>query len=150
MTTGLIRWSPETDLLRGRMDRLFNDMLGDLWGGRAGAEGIAARVWAPPVDLRETEDALVLTAELPGLTKDDVEITVEHNILTLSGERKLEKDAKGETWHRVERTYGAFSRSFALPATVKTERVEASFADGVLSITLPKIEESKPRKIAIK
>lgn len=149
MTTGLIRWNPETDLLRGRMDRLFNEMLGEFWGGRA-AENVAPRVWAPPVDIRETEDALLITAELPGMTKDEVDITLENNVLTLSGERKFEKDVKGETWHRVERSYGAFSRSFTLPATVRIERVEAAFAEGILRITLPKVEESKPRKIAIK
>lgn len=150
MTTGLIRWSPETDLLRGRMDRLFNEMISDFWGGRGTAENVAARVWAPPVDVRETDDALLITAELPGMTKDDVDITLENNVLTLSGERKFEKDVKGETWHRVERSYGAFSRSFTLPATVRTERVEATFTDGILNISLPKVEESKPRKIEIK
>jgi len=150
MTTGLIRWSPETDLLRGRMDRLFNEMLTDFWGGRGAAEGASPRVWAPPVDIRETEDALLIAVELPGLTKSEVDITLENNVLTLAGERKFEKDTKGEIWHRVERSYGAFSRSFTLPATVRTERVEATFADGILHITLPKVEESKPRKIAIK
>ena len=150
MTTGLMRWNPETDLLRGRMDRLFNEMLGDIWGGRASAEGVAMRTWAPPVDIRETEDALVLTVELPGMSKEEVEITLENNVLTLAGERKFEKEVKGETWHRVERSYGSFSRSFTLPATVRIERVEASFTDGVLAIKLPKVEESKPRKIAIR
>jgi HSP20 family protein len=150
MTTGMIRWTPEADLLRGRMDRLFNDMLQNMWGGGAASEAMAPRAWAPPVDIRETEEALVFTAELPGLSKEDVEITLESNVLTLAGERKLEKDTKGETWHRVERTYGGFSRSFTLPATVRTDRVEAAFANGVLTVTLPKMEESKPRRISIK
>lgn len=150
MTTGIIRWNPEADLFRGRMDRMFNEMLQNVWGVAPTSEGVAPRAWAPPVDIRETEEALVLAAELPGLTKEDVEITLENNILTLAGERKLEKDAKGETWHRVERAYGSFSRSFTLPASVRTDRVEAVFADGILTVTLPKMEESKPRRISIK
>lgn len=150
MATGLIRWNPEANLLRGRMDRMFNEMLGDIWGQGAGSEEYSARVWAPPVDIRESDEALTFTAELPGLTKDDVSITVENNVLTLAGERKFEKEAKGETFHRVERAYGGFSRSFTLPATVQTDQVEARFEHGVLTISLPKQEESKPRKITIK
>jgi len=149
MTTGMIRWNPETRLLRGRMDRLFNDMLQDIWGG-AGSEEMSSRAWAPLVDVKETETELVFHAELPGMTKDDVEITVEDHVLTLTGERKFEKETKGETYHRVERSYGAFSRSFTLPTTVRTDKVEAKFESGVLAITLPKAEESKPRKIEIR
>ena len=150
MTTGIIRWNPEADLFRGRMDRMFNEMLQNVWGVAPTSEGVAPRAWAPAVDIRETEEALVLSAELPGLTREEVEITLDNNVLTLAGERKLEKDAKGETWHRVERAYGSFSRSFTLPASVRTDRVEAVFADGILTVTLPKMEESKPRRISIK
>ena len=96
MTTGIIRWNPEADLLRGRMDRLFNEMLQNVWGAGAASEGFSPRTWAPPVDIRETDEALVLNAELPGLTKEDVEITLENNVLTLAGERRLEKDVKAE------------------------------------------------------
>jgi HSP20 family protein len=150
MTTGIIRWNPEADLLRGRMDRLFNEMLQNVWGAGAASEGFSPRTWAPPVDIRETDEALVLNAELPGLTKEDVEITLENNVLTLAGERRLEKDVKAENWHRLERAYGSFSRSFTLPTSVRTDRVEAAFANGVLTVTLPKMEESKPRRISIK
>jgi len=150
MTTGLIRWNPETDLLRNRMDRLFNQMLGDVWGAPVATEEVSTRRWSPVVDIRETEDALMLTAELPGLNKDDVQITLENNVLTLSGERSFEKESKGETFHRIERSYGAFSRAFTLPANVRTDKVAAVFADGLLHVTLPKVEESKPRKIEIK
>lgn len=150
MTTGLIRWNPEADVLRGRVDRLFNQMLQDLWGTTLPAEEVSTRRWAPAVDIKETEDALVLRAELPGLTKDDVKITLENQVLTLSGERKFEKEAKGESYHRIERSYGAFTRAFTLPTHVKTEKVDATFADGVLTVTLPKMEESKPRHIAIR
>jgi HSP20 family protein len=150
MATGIIRWNPQADLLRGRMDRMFNEMLRELWGPVADSEEVASRVWAPPVDIREGVDALTLTAELPGLTKEDVSITLENNVLTLSGERKFEKEAHGESYHRVERSYGNFSRSFTLPSTVKTDKVDARFENGVLTISLPKQEESKPRQITIK
>jgi HSP20 family protein len=150
MTTGLMRWNPETDLFRGRMDRLFNDMMRDVLGAVPSAEGVSSRGWMPAVDIRETANELVFAAELPGLAKDDVEITVENSVLTLSGERKFEQDVQGETWRRIERAFGAFSRSFTLPATVKTDRIEAQFESGILTIKLPKAEESKPRRVAIK
>ncbi len=150
MTTGLIRWNPEADVLRGRVDRLFNQMLQDFWGTTLPAEEVSTRRWAPAVDIKETEDALVLSAELPGLTKEDVKITLENQVLTLSGERKFEKEAKGENYHRIERSYGAFTRAFTLPTHVRTEKVEATFDNGVLTVTLPKMEESKPRHIAIR
>jgi HSP20 family protein len=150
MTTGLIRWNPEADVLRSRVDRLFNQMLGDIWSGQSSAEEVSTRRWMPAVDIRETDEALVLSAELPGMTKEDVQITLENQVLTLSGERKFEKEAKGENYHRIERSYGAFNRSFTLPTHVKTDKVDASFENGVLSVTLPKMEESKPRRISIR
>lgn len=150
MTTGLIRWNPETDLLRGRMDRVFNEMLRDLWGASPASEAAAGRTWMPAVDIREGDEHLELVAELPGMKKEDVQITLENNVLTIAGERKFEAETKNEAYHRIERAYGNFSRSFTLPATVKTDKVDAKFADGVLTIQLPKMEESKPRKIAIR
>jgi len=149
MTTGLMRWTPETDVFRSRMDRVFNEMLRDAWGAPL-SESVAGRTWTPAVDIKESDEALTLTAELPGFDKDQVEITLENNVLTLAGERRFEQESKGETWHRIERSYGSFSRSFTLPATVKTDKVDAKFEGGLLSVTLPKIEESKPRKIAIR
>lgn len=149
MTTGLMRWTPETDLLRSRIDRVFNEMLRDVWGTPL-SEPVSGRTWVPAVDIKEGDDALTLTAELPGFTKDQVDITLENNVLTLAGERKFEQEAKGETYHRIERSYGSFSRSFTLPATVKTDKVDARFEGGLLTITLPKVEESRPRKIAIR
>lgn len=150
MTTGLIRWNPEADVLRTRVDRLFNQMLGDIWAGQSSAEEVSTRRWMPAVDIRETDEALILSAELPGMTKEDVQITLENQVLTLSGERKFEKEAKGENYHRIERSYGAFTRSFTLPTHVKTEKVDASFENGMLNVTLPKMEESKPRRISIR
>jgi HSP20 family protein len=141
-----MRWSPETGLGRGQMDRFFHDMLREFWGDAS--QG--GRAWSPAVDIQETADALVLTAELPGLSAEQVDVSVENQVLTLSGERKFERDAKGETLHRVERAYGAFSRSFTLPTSVAVDRVEARFENGLLTVTLPKQETAKSRKIAIK
>jgi HSP20 family protein len=101
------------------------------------------------VDIQETEEGYRLTAELPGLTKDDINITLENNVLRLSGERKFEKDVKKESYHRIERAYGTFGRSFVLPQQVSSDKVEAAFKDGILTVTVPKAEQAKPRKIAI-
>jgi HSP20 family protein len=151
MNTAITRWTPESDLVRSRLDRLFNQMLQDVWGNPLPTEGVAAgRTWTPPVNIKETEEALQFTVELPGLTKDNIDITVENNVLTIAGERKFEKETKGEEYHRLERAYGAFSRSFTLPTGVRTDKVEADFANGVLHLTMPKQEGAKPRKIAIK
>ena len=133
------------------VDRFFNDMLTDsLRDGSVTGDALATRAWAPPVDVRETNEHVILTAELPGLEPEDVEVTLQDQILSISGQRTLEKAAEGENVRRVERSYGSFSRSFTLPATVKTDKVDAKFENGLLSISLPKVEESKPRKIAIR
>ncbi len=150
MTTGLIRWTPQTDLFRSRVSRLFDQAFDEFLSPLSGSEELSSRGWLPPVDIRETDEALTLHAEIPGLTKDDVNITLENNVLTISGERKFEKDAKKDNYHRIERAYGAFSRSFSLPANVRTDQVRASFQDGVLTVSLPKAEEAKPRRIEIK
>ena len=144
---GLIRWTPEGEMLRGRMDRVVNEVLRELWG--TGSEAVSSRSWSPAVDIHESADALTITAELAGLAPEEVEITVEDQVLTLAGERKFERETKGGTLHRVERSYGAFSRSFTLPATVAADKVEAKFDQGVLTVTLPKAEASKPRKVRI-
>lgn len=112
-------------------------------------EDLSNRAWMPAVDIRETEEAYEVAAELPGMSKKDINITLEDNVLTLSGERRFEKEAEKENYHRIERAYGTFSRSFTLGSGVDSENVKAAFKDGVLTITVPKREESKPRKIAI-
>jgi HSP20 family protein len=150
MPTTMTRWTPESDVLRSPFDRLFNQMLQSAWGSQTGAEGVSGRAWSPAVDVKETQDALQFHVELPGLKKEDVEITIENNVLTIAGERKFEKETKDENYHRLERSYGAFSRSFTLPTGVRSEQVEAKFENGVLAVTLPKQEESKPRKISIR
>ena len=134
------------DLTRDPFYRLMGSFFNqDILGG----EEVSNRNWMPPVDIQETEDAYRLVAELPGLTKDDINITLENNVLRLSGERKFEKDVKKESYQRIERTYGVFARSFALPSQVNSEKVQAAFENGVLTITVPKAEQAKPRKIAI-
>jgi HSP20 family protein len=150
MRTALTRWTPAPDLVRDRFGRIFDEAFSEMLRPLASAEGAPNRSWAPPVDIRETEDHLVLALDLPGLSKEDVNITLENNVLTVSGERRFQADQKNETLHRLERAYGAFTRAFTLGPTVQTDRVEANFQDGVLTIQLPKVEASKPRRIDIK
>lgn len=106
--------------------------------------------WIPAIDVHENEEAYVFTAELPGLDKEDVSITLENNILTVSGERKFEDEAKGDNYRRIERAYGNFSRSFTLPSQVDQQQVAAEFKNGLLHISVPKAEQAKPKKIEIK
>ena len=129
-----------------RLENIFDSFFNDAWPGFGQEFG----GWEPRVDIEETDEAIVLHADLPGLSKDDIGITVEDNTLTIRGERK--RDARGESsgYHRVERSYGVFRRSFRLPANVLSEQVEAAYRDGVLQVTVPKAEEVKPRQIQIK
>jgi HSP20 family protein len=149
MRTALTRFTPTGDVVRDRFGRMFEDAFNDMLRPY-GDTGTAGRTWLPPVDIRETEDKLALALDLPGLRKEDVNITLENNVLNVSGERRFEADAKNDTFHRLERAYGTFTRSFTLGPTVQTDKVEADFKDGVLVITLPKVEASKPRRIDIK
>jgi HSP20 family protein len=125
------------------MTRLFT---GTVSGGR---EDMANGAWSPRVDIFEDKDHLVLEAELPGMTRDEFDLSFENNVLTLSGERKFEKKTNEGNYHRVERSYGSFTRSFTLPQTVTAEGAKAEFNNGVLHVTLPKREETKARKIEI-
>jgi HSP20 family protein len=145
MLNHVTRWNPTVAYLnREPFARLFESFFNEAQG-----EEVSNRAWVPPVDIQETTDGYRLQAELPGLTKDDINITLENNVLRLSGERKFERDAKKENFQRIERTYGAFTRAFALPQQVNSEGVQAAFENGVLTITVPKAEQAKPRKIAI-
>jgi HSP20 family protein len=141
----LVRWDPirELDSLQSDMNRLFDRF----FEGRA-ANGISRR-WIPAMDLLETEDHLVLRGDLPGMTEDDVDIEIKDNVLTVSGERKAEHEDKGEGYHRVERSFGSFSRSLTLPAGVDAGHVEASFDNGVLEVRIPKPAEAKPTRVQI-
>jgi HSP20 family protein len=148
MTT-IVRWDPfkELSTLQDRMNRAF----GDLWGrAHRPDEDYISGSWMPAVDVRETKDALEISAELPGIDPKDVELSVENGVLSLKGSREFEKAIEGETYHRVERAYGSFERSFSLPTNVDPDRVKAVYRHGVLHLTLPKREEAKPKSISIK
>jgi HSP20 family protein len=143
----IVRWEPFRDLLatQREFDRLFREAFSPAFG-----EGeVSTRTWAPPVDIYETGDTLVLKAELPGVNPDGVEIRVEENTLYLKGERKFEKEVKEQNYHRVERSYGTFTRTFSLPNSIDADKVVAAYKDGVLTLTMPKKEEAKPKTIKI-
>ena len=128
----------------------FNRAFAPLFGTETPEESeTVARAWAPRVDILENEASYQVTAELPGIKKEDVEITVENNLLTLKGDRKFEKDVNKEQYHRIERAYGSFARSFTLPNRVSQDQVQAKYDNGLLTITIPKAAEARPKKIEI-
>lgn len=140
----LVRWRPFKDVvsIQDEMNRLF--------------DGFFSRVpsrfdsdWSPNVDVSETKDDIVVKAEVPGLGKEDIKITLQDNVLTLKGEKKQEKEEKDTNFYGMERSYGSFTRSFNLPTLVLADKIKASYKDGVLNITLPKAEEVKPKQIPI-
>ena len=143
----IVRWEPLRDLasIQNEMNRLF----GTVFDAPSPSNGNTLRRWMPAMDLVETEDHFVLRADLPGLSEGDVNLEVEDNVLTVSGERKAEHESTKEGYHRVERAFGAFSRSLTLPEGVDADAVTASFDRGVLEIRIPKPEQRKPRKITI-
>jgi len=143
----IVRWEPFRDLLATQrdFDRLFREAFSPIFG----EQDLSTRTWAPPVDIYETGDNLTLKAELPGIDPKDVEVRVEDNTLYLKGERKMEKEVKEQNYHRVERSYGAFTRTFSLPTSVDADKVSAEYKEGVLTLTMPKKEEAKPKTIKI-
>lgn len=143
----IIRWDPFKDMvtLREKMNRLFEDV----FTGQSEDKELAASSWAPAVDIFETENDLVMTAEVPGIDEKDIEIKIEDNTLILKGARKFEKETKEENYHRIERSYGSFYRAFTLPNSIDPERIQAEHENGVLKITMPKRTELKPRKVKI-
>ena len=145
----IVRWEPlrEFSTLQNEMNRLFNTVFDTPTGGGNG--GGAMRRWMPPMDLVETGDHFVLRADLPGMSQDDVKIELEDTTLTISGERPPEHESKDEGYYRLERAFGAFSRSLTLPKGVDADAVSASFDRGVLEIRIPKPEARKPRRISI-
>jgi HSP20 family protein len=146
----IVRFDPFRDLvgLQERMNRMFDESFRGL--GRTGGEDWAlGGSWAPAVDIYEHEGNIVLKAELPGVDPKQVDIRIENSTLTLRGERKWDSEVKQENYHRVERSYGTFTRSFTLPSVVDQGHIKADFKDGVLSVTLPKREEAKPKQISI-
>jgi HSP20 family protein len=143
----IVRYDPFRDLrtLQEEVNRLFSTNLTRAFDD----EGIGRGAWAPSVDIYENKDQIVLEAELPGMNQEDFDLSIENNIITLRGERKFEKTEESDNYHRVERSYGAFTRSFTLPQTVSGEGATAEYNNGVLRVTLPKREETKARRIQV-
>ena len=144
----MVRWEPVRDLLtlQEKMNRMFDS---SYRGGAQDEDWALGGSWAPAVDIYEKDGNIVLKAELPGVDPKDVDVRVENNLLTLRGERKFDSEVTRDSYHRVERSCGAFSRSFTLPSVVDTGNIKAEYKDGVLHMTLPKREEAKPRQIQI-
>ena len=144
----VIKYDPFRELrsLQDEMNRLFMTN----YSRPVSEEGFSSGAWNPQVDIFENKNEIVLEAELPGMKPEDVNISIENNVLTIHGERKFEKKDAQDNFHRVERSYGSFTRSFTLPPTVSSENANAEFENGVLRLTLAKREEAKPRRIEIK
>ena len=142
----LVRWNPFRDMsiLQNQMNRLFENTY---QGWPSDTEGTA--VWAPAADIFETENDLVLEADLPGIDPKQIDVRVENNVLTIRGERAFAPKTDRENFHRVERSYGTFTRSFSLSTAVDSEKIRAAYKNGVLTITLPKAQQAKPRRIEI-
>lgn len=143
----IVRYDPFRDLrsLQDEVNRLFSTNLSRAFG----EEGMARGAWNPSVDIYENKDQIVLEAELPGMKREDFDLSIENNVITLRGERRFEKQDDGDNYHRVERSYGSFARSFTLPQTVQADEVSAEYRNGVLRVTMPKREEVKARRIEI-
>ena len=146
--TWMIRRDPTRDqrAAQDEFSRLFDTAFPHFFGTE---EGLLRGSWNPTVDIYENQDTIVLEADLPGLKPGDFDLSIENFTLTLKGERKFEKKSDGDNYHRVERSYGSFTRTFTLPSTINVEAVEADFKEGVLRVTLPKREEVRPRQIEI-
>jgi HSP20 family protein len=143
----MTRFDPFRDLavLQDRMNRLFNDT----YGGRREDDLMSRGSWTPAVDIYEIDGALVLKAELPDMRREDIDVSVENNTLTIRGERRLDDQIKQENFHRIERAYGSFVRQFSLPPTVDPGKIGAEYRNGVLTVKLPVREEAKPRSINV-
>ncbi|MBA5873749.1 MAG: Hsp20 family protein [Nitrospira sp. CR1.2] len=147
----IVRWDPFREL-QDMSDRLNRMIANPASGGSVGQgkEVMTVADWTPTVDISETEAEYAIKAELPEVKREDVKVTVEDGVLTIQGERKQEKEEKGKKYHRVERSYGRFVRTFTLPDTVDEGKVRAEYADGVLHLHLPKSEKAKPKQIEVK
>ena len=145
--TALTRWEPFRDLmtLQDRLNRMFNEP----YSGFTNQESLTAGAFVPPVDVYEDEHSIRLKMEVPGIDEKDIDIRLENNLLTVRGERKLESETKQENYHRMERSYGSFTRSFSLPSSVNPEDVKASYSRGVLTIHLGKRAEARPKQIKV-
>ena len=146
----MVRWRPLRDIvsIQDEMNQLFDDLFGRTpkrWSAFGPEEGL----WTPNVDVSETKDEIVVTAEMPGMKKEDIKLSVQDNVITLSGEKKSEEEKKDANFYRLERSFGSFCRSFTLPTPVEAEKIKASFKDGILKVTLPKSEQVKTKEIPI-
>jgi HSP20 family protein len=141
-------WDPLRDLsgIQEKMNQLFEDTFSRT---RGRDETLGKGMWTPAVDIYENEEAVVVKAEIPGVERDQISVETKDGILTLHGERKFEKEVKEENYHRIERAYGTFHRSFSLPSSIEQEKISAKFKDGVLEVTLPKKERAKPKQIKV-
>lgn len=146
----IVQWDPFRELedMHRRLNSLFDGGRAQRHGGEK--EALVVAEWEPAVDIHEDEKNYVIKAELPDVKREDVHVTVENGVLTLTGERKMEKEEKNRKYHRVERSYGSFLRSFALPDDIDPKKVNAGFKDGVLTVTVAKAEGTKPRQIEVK
>ena len=145
----IMRWVDPFKVLSAiheRMNQLFDETFLPAQGSEAAP---AAAMWSPAVDIYESGDDIVVRAEIPGIDRDDVAVEVKDGILTLRGERKFEKEEKEENYHRIERSYGTFVRSFALPSSADPEKVQAALKEGVLEVRIGKKEQAKPRKVKV-
>jgi HSP20 family protein len=142
----LVKWTPNADLsrLQHSMNRLF-----DSFFGGEGQDGSALLSWAPTVDIAETDDEIRLVADIPGMEQKDINLAVKDNTLILKGERQEENKDEKTNYYRNERIFGSFYRSFSLPSMVDVDKVKAKYKDGVLTITMPKVEEARPKEISI-
>ena len=143
----IIRWTPFRDLVtvREKMNNIFEEA----FISRGEEKDMVASTWTPSVDIYENENELVLSAEAPGIEDKDIEIKIENNTLSIQGERKIEKETKEENYHRIERSYGSFYRSFTLPPNVNQDNIKAEYDNGVLRISMPKKPELKPKKVKV-
>lgn len=144
----ITKWSPMKELvnLQDEMNRLFNEF----FSRKPESRRIVEREWSPDVDVAETDNAFVVTAEIPGIDKKDIKITFHNNVLTIKGEKKKEEEIKEQNFHQIERVYGSFQRSFTLPSDVEADKIEASYKNGILKINIPKSEEERAKEINIK
>lgn len=145
MARNLMTWDPFREMasMREDMERFFDSMLGRY--PRERAEGF----WAPAVDVEETNDAMILRAEIPGMKKEDIKVTVADDTVTIAGERRHEAEQKNKTFHRIERAYGSFQRTIVMPVSIQGDKATASYKAGVLELVLPKAEKVKAREITI-
>ncbi|MEO0230510.1 MAG: Hsp20/alpha crystallin family protein [candidate division WOR-3 bacterium] len=146
MVRDIMRWDPfkEISSLRDEIDRLF-----DSFFGRQTSIASTEGFWVPAIDVEETENDYIVKAELPGLKKEDIKLCVTDDSLTISGERKMEKEEKGKTYHRIEMNYGRFERTIRFPSEVVPDKAKASYKDGILTVTIPKTEKAKAKELEI-